>query len=398
VQAVVQRAATAGRTVRQALTAMKDKIAQLLKSRFEKAKPVLREAGREFALEAAEEFLERQLERLSEDRLHENCYVPALTLLARRPRPPVGPEAGMEFVDVSWDVAECVRDLLTEGDEEGSPTREEAQQIFEQSLTDAQRIGAATLAEFPPPPLSAPERSAAVIETTVPAGFDAERIGFVHIAAVNQGQPLPLSDTFISVAGGSFPWVHAGHVPGQGNRIVLTDENADGRWDHNEVVNAVVEVRPPNIRSGSWPFTYGFVSGGVEFSGGNPMTINVRGKLEELRVYNMVTNGPTQMREDVVPARLTTQPWTFCGRRGCNINGTERWTGGAYHHAVCWTTGEWTTNGDNSNTPRGWSDDGNPHRFTSNLYYGVQLGGTFGFVSEVWIHPDDRHGLGLPVC
>jgi hypothetical protein len=114
-----------------------------------------------------------------------------------------------------------------------------------------------------------------------------------------------------------------------------------------------------------------------------------------ITVYNMVTNGPTQMREDPVPARLTTKPWKFCGSRGCNINGTERVTGQKYDAAICWTTGDSTTNGDNTSP----IDDSNPNRYTSDRYYGVRLtNGTFGYISWVWINAAHRGGLGLPPC
>lgn len=113
-----------------------------------------------------------------------------------------------------------------------------------------------------------------------------------------------------------------------------------------------------------------------------------------ITVDNRVTNG-MGMREDSVPVRLTTQPWTHCTSRGCNINGTERWSGGTYDAAVCQTTGERTTNGNDHDA----SDDGNPERFESSRYYGVRLtDGTFGYVSEVWIRAADRGGLGLPPC
>jgi hypothetical protein len=111
-------------------------------------------------------------------------------------------------------------------------------------------------------------------------------------------------------------------------------------------------------------------------------------------VDNRVTNG-MGMREDTSPARLTTQPWTFCTRRGCNIYGTERGSGQTYDAAVCQTFGERTTNGHDTDP----SDDANPLRFESTRYYGVRLGdGTFGFVSEVWIRAADRGGSGLPGC
>jgi hypothetical protein len=113
-----------------------------------------------------------------------------------------------------------------------------------------------------------------------------------------------------------------------------------------------------------------------------------------ITVDNRVTNG-MGMREDSTPVRLTTKPWTHCTSRGCNINGTERSSGQPYDAAVCQTTGERTTNGNDSDP----SDDANPERFESTRYYGVRLStGTFGFVSEVWIRAGDRGGLGLPAC
>lgn len=113
-----------------------------------------------------------------------------------------------------------------------------------------------------------------------------------------------------------------------------------------------------------------------------------------ITVDNRVTNG-LSMREDSTPVRLTTQPWVYCGSRGCNINGTERSSGGTYDAAVCQRTGERTTNGNDSSP----ADDNNPERFESTRYYGVRLSnGTFGYVSEVWIRAADRGGLGLPAC
>lgn len=111
-------------------------------------------------------------------------------------------------------------------------------------------------------------------------------------------------------------------------------------------------------------------------------------------VDNRVTNG-AGMREDPTPVRLTTQPWTFCSSRGCNIGGTDRVSGQSYDAAVCQRAGERTTNGNDSSP----ADDANPRRFESTRYYGVRLSnGTFGYVSEVWIRADFRGGLGLPGC
>jgi murein DD-endopeptidase MepM/ murein hydrolase activator NlpD len=113
-----------------------------------------------------------------------------------------------------------------------------------------------------------------------------------------------------------------------------------------------------------------------------------------ITVDNRVTNG-MGMREDPTPTRLSTQPWIRCSTRGCAIGGTERGTGGTYDAAVCQTSGERTTNGNDSSS----ADDANPERFESTRYYGVRLSnGTFGYVSEVWIRAADRGGLGLPAC
>jgi hypothetical protein len=112
-----------------------------------------------------------------------------------------------------------------------------------------------------------------------------------------------------------------------------------------------------------------------------------------ITVYNQVTNGATQMREDT-PAYLSTVTRNYCRSNGCMVGGTEVGTG-ARLTAVCQVRGDRTTNGqDNSSI-----DDGNPGLYTSNLWYGIRWGdGRFGFISEVWIHPNDHGGLGLPGC
>jgi hypothetical protein len=114
-----------------------------------------------------------------------------------------------------------------------------------------------------------------------------------------------------------------------------------------------------------------------------------------LMTYNKVTNGGTQMREDDVPAYLSTRPENRCRTNGCLIAGTERGTGGTLGPAVCQTQAARTTNGQD-NSP---VDDANPGLYTSTRWYGVRLGdGSIGFISEVWIDPSQRGGLGLPAC
>jgi hypothetical protein len=115
-----------------------------------------------------------------------------------------------------------------------------------------------------------------------------------------------------------------------------------------------------------------------------------------IHVYNKVTSGSHRMGEDDKKVFLTTKPVGFCSERDCNIPGTRRETGDTYDAAVCQLEGEEEiTNGNDINK----LDDHNPHVFDSRRYYGVRLDdNTFGYVSEVWIYPRDRGGLGLPVC
>ncbi|MDG4757182.1 hypothetical protein [Micromonospora sp. WMMD710] len=113
-----------------------------------------------------------------------------------------------------------------------------------------------------------------------------------------------------------------------------------------------------------------------------------------LTVHNLATRGATGMGEDPVPAYLTTYPERSCSKKGCNIGGTDRRTGDTYKPAVCQTQGPRTTNGNDSDP----ADDTNPQLYTSTRYYGVRLDGRVGYISEVWIQPSQRGGLGLPQC
>lgn len=112
-----------------------------------------------------------------------------------------------------------------------------------------------------------------------------------------------------------------------------------------------------------------------------------------ITVYNMVTNGGTQMREDT-PAYLSTVTQNHCKSNGCALSGTGMNTG-AQITAVCQAQGARTTNGqDNSSI-----DDSNPGLFQSTLWYGIRWrDGRFGYISDVWINAAHRGGLGVPAC
>jgi hypothetical protein len=85
----------------------------------------------------------------------------------------------------------------------------------------------------------------------------------------------------------------------------------------------------------------------------------------------------------------------FCKRDGCRVDGTDRATGGTYSPAVCQVQGARTTNGNDGNA----NDDGNPGLFSSTRWYGIRLGnGALGYISEVWIDPSQRGGLGVTTC
>lgn len=113
----------------------------------------------------------------------------------------------------------------------------------------------------------------------------------------------------------------------------------------------------------------------------------------QIVVDNRVTNGGSQMREDT-PAYLSTVMQNFCKRDGCALPGTDMGSG-AVITAECTAFGNRTTNGqDNSSI-----DDGNPGLYSSTRWYGIRWGdGRFGYISEVWIRADFRHGLGLRGC
>lgn len=111
-------------------------------------------------------------------------------------------------------------------------------------------------------------------------------------------------------------------------------------------------------------------------------------------VDNRVTNGPTAMREDDVPAYLSTQTRPTCRLNGCMIDGTMV-SSGASLLATCQTQGSRMTNGQDNSA----ADDANPGLYTSSLWYGIRWpDGRFGFISDIFIRADHRGGLGLSGC
>ncbi len=113
-------------------------------------------------------------------------------------------------------------------------------------------------------------------------------------------------------------------------------------------------------------------------------------------VANRVTDGATQMREDTDhPAYLSTIAEKKCKahRPACNVPGDL--ASGDHLTAMCRTTGERVTNGQDENTV----DDANPGLDESTVWYRLRAAdGRSGYLSVVWLIPDHRDGLGLPDC
>lgn len=115
-----------------------------------------------------------------------------------------------------------------------------------------------------------------------------------------------------------------------------------------------------------------------------------------LHIWNKVTDGAKRMRDDDAhPAYLSTVPGSFCKNEGCAIPGTDVSTGDTIRPAICQRGGAEITNG-NDESP---ADDNNPGLDTSDLWYGVRRpDDTVGYVSEIWVRPSQRGGLGLRHC
>jgi len=110
-------------------------------------------------------------------------------------------------------------------------------------------------------------------------------------------------------------------------------------------------------------------------------------------VQNKVAIG-TELLEDFTPAYLSSKPIPFCGREGCKLEGTEM-SSGAVLAVDCYVTGAELSNADLSSP----GIERNRHKHTSSLWYRAVLpGDRTGYISEVYVKPEHRGGLGLPRC
>jgi hypothetical protein len=183
---------------------------------------------------------------------------------------------------------------------------------------------------------------------------------------------------------GSVPWI----LPcggGQDTDIELNSVIVDVSLDRRVYVSFVIPAPRPTTTKPSPPPSP-TSDAPVPSTPESPST-------RQLTVFDKVTNGPTQVREDT-PAYLSTVTQNKCRQNGCMLPGTEV-TSGATVTAECQTQGARTTNGED----KSGIDDANPQLTQSTLWYGARWpDGRFGYISEIWISAAERGGLGLRNC
>ncbi|MEJ2859751.1 hypothetical protein [Actinomycetospora flava] len=112
-------------------------------------------------------------------------------------------------------------------------------------------------------------------------------------------------------------------------------------------------------------------------------------------VQNRVAIGDGALVEDRSPSYLSSRPVARCANMpGCKIPGTDVGSGFTFV-AVCQIVGEVITNADVTSTNIGQ----NPNAAVSEVWLGARApDGRVGYISEVYLAPAYRGGLGLPAC
>jgi hypothetical protein len=124
----------------------------------------------------------------------------------------------------------------------------------------------------------------------------------------------------------------------------------------------------------------------------HPVTPSVAATV--ITIQNKVALGSDRLVEDTTPAYLSARPEPFCASHGCKVAGTEV-SSNAMFVAVCYLQGieMFNYNLDSSESKT------NPNRVVSSRWYRAVLpDGRSGYISEVYLTPGSRGGLGLPVC
>lgn len=111
-------------------------------------------------------------------------------------------------------------------------------------------------------------------------------------------------------------------------------------------------------------------------------------------VQNKVAVGASSLYEDTTPSYLSTKTDPECANYGCEIRGTQMWSGQVLR-ALCQQQGAVMTNANLSSAGIGR----NPGKVTSSLWYRAEMpDGAVGYISEVYLTPSSRGGLELPRC
>lgn len=114
-----------------------------------------------------------------------------------------------------------------------------------------------------------------------------------------------------------------------------------------------------------------------------------------ITVQNKYASGAEVLTEDQTPAFLSSLPVIGCRRRNCVVPGTDILWSGTLLTATCYTDGDLYTNAD-LDSP---GIDRNPGAVTSTLWYFVRMPtGATGYLTEAYVIPQHRGGLGLPRC
>lgn len=115
---------------------------------------------------------------------------------------------------------------------------------------------------------------------------------------------------------------------------------------------------------------------------------------ETVVVQNKVAFGPSTLQEDRTPEYLSSRPVSRCAEHGCELSGTQMWSGTTVV-VDCHIEGELLTNADIASP----GIKTNPNAAASALWYeAVWPDGRRGYVSEVYLAPSYRGGMDLPPC
>jgi len=111
-------------------------------------------------------------------------------------------------------------------------------------------------------------------------------------------------------------------------------------------------------------------------------------------VQNKVAIGTSALVEASTPVYLSSKPVPYCAERGCEVPGTDMWSG-ADIAVVCQKVGSWMTNADLAS--KGITE--NSGRASSTVWYrAVFPNGKTGYISAVWLKAPYRGGMHLPHC